>query len=281
MSTSQDITADLISHRHTSQTFIPMGSDKAAKGAHIVIAALNGKDDRPDMSTARAFIATSAQGVSYNEGIWHHSLITVNEPIQYALIETQIGDGSVLDCEKYTPPSPYAYLQIPPFDTLAATSPPTRLVNGTSTLDKLTDLLPSLPNGLGSSSLTPTLITPSSFEAFGKMLKPYPENLGRSDVDIQVAPDGMATKYARLADVVSTYPESANAVTAISVFRATPKVGLERGKVFDIRYMERHPYTSQAFIPMGKAEVSFRSLPAFGDKLTKVSVERKGRGGVA
>lgn len=65
----------------------------------------------------------------------------------------------------------------------------------------------------------------------------------------------MTTKYARLANITSTYPVDANAVTGISVFRATPKVGLERGKAFDIRYMERHPYTSQAFVPMGKSEV--------------------------
>jgi ureidoglycolate hydrolase len=75
-------------------------------------------------------------------------------------------------------------------------------------------------------------------------------------MDIQAAPDGLTTKYARLANIVNNYPADTGAVTGISVFRATPKVGLERGKVFDIRYMERHPYTSQAFVPMGKGEVS-------------------------
>lgn len=54
-----------------------------------------------------------------------------------------------------------------------------------------------------------------------------------------------------------SYPADTGAVTGISVFRATQKVGLERGKEFDVRLMERHPYTSQVFIPMGKAEVSY------------------------
>ena len=39
-------------------------------GACLVVVALNGKDDRPDPSTLRAFLMTSAQGVSYNAGMW-------------------------------------------------------------------------------------------------------------------------------------------------------------------------------------------------------------------
>jgi allantoicase len=75
-------------------------------------------------------------------------------------------------------------------------------------------------------------------------------------MDVLPSPDGKTVKYARLADITDTYPSDANAILGVSVFRASPKIGLERGKVFDIRFMERHPYTTQAFIPMGKAEVS-------------------------
>lgn len=60
-------------HAHTSQAFIPMGKgnrEGADGGAYIVIGCLNGKDDKPDLSTLRAFLATSSQGVSYDEGIW-------------------------------------------------------------------------------------------------------------------------------------------------------------------------------------------------------------------
>lgn len=42
-------------------------------GAYIVVAALNGKDDKPDLSTLRAFMATAAQGVSYDQGTWRES----------------------------------------------------------------------------------------------------------------------------------------------------------------------------------------------------------------
>ncbi len=68
-------------HKHTTQAFIPLGKDvnsgtKQLKsgGAYVVIVALNGKDDKPDMSTARSFLVTAAQGVSFHEGIWRQSL---------------------------------------------------------------------------------------------------------------------------------------------------------------------------------------------------------------
>lgn len=64
------------SHAHTSQAFIPMGKGNrkdAQGGAYVVIGCLNGKDDKPDLSTLRAFLATSSQGVSYDEGIWRKS----------------------------------------------------------------------------------------------------------------------------------------------------------------------------------------------------------------
>jgi allantoicase len=73
---------------------------------------------------------------------------------------------------------------------------------------------------------------------------------------VQANPTAKVEKYCRLADVVSTYPGAEAAYTGIGVYRATKKVGLERGQVFDVRLMERHSFTSQAFIPMSKGDVS-------------------------
>ncbi|KAG8903227.1 Allantoicase [Tulasnella sp. 403] len=98
-------------HAYTSQAFIPMGNgrieslglDDALKDigrAYLVIVALNGSDDRPDLNTMRAFVATTAQGISYHTGIWHHPMISMETPIDFACVETQIGDpGNVMDCE--------------------------------------------------------------------------------------------------------------------------------------------------------------------------------------
>lgn len=72
--------ADTWRHIHTSQAFIPMskgviGGAEALMGggAYLVVVALNGKDDKPDVSTMRAFLGTVAQGMSFDEGIWRES----------------------------------------------------------------------------------------------------------------------------------------------------------------------------------------------------------------
>jgi allantoicase len=66
-------------HSHTNQAFIPMGPGLTSEGdeglretarSYLVVVAQNGKDDKPDLETMRAFIATSAQGIVYNTGIW-------------------------------------------------------------------------------------------------------------------------------------------------------------------------------------------------------------------
>lgn len=162
----------------------------------------------------------------------------------------------MLDCEKHTPEQPYAILQIPAYTAVKPDTTPLSAAQ-TSTLDKLSNLIPALPAASLSSTIAPVPLTRESFARYGEVIQAYPEVGTRWDgMDIQAAPDGMTTKYARLANITNSYPADAGAITGISVFRATPKIGLERGKAFDIRYMERHPYTSQAFVPMGKGEVS-------------------------
>jgi len=64
-------------HSCTNQAFIPMGSsgkreDELPKPgkAYLVIVAHNGPDDKPDLHTLRAFVATTSQGIVYNTGVW-------------------------------------------------------------------------------------------------------------------------------------------------------------------------------------------------------------------
>jgi allantoicase len=66
-------------HAATTQSFIPMGKTAPAGkeaqalgegGAYVVVAALNGEDDRPDMGTMKAWLVMSSQGVSFHAGVW-------------------------------------------------------------------------------------------------------------------------------------------------------------------------------------------------------------------
>ena len=52
-------------------TYIPMTSG----GGYIVVAALSGATGQPDLSTVRAFLATSAQGVSFGKDVWRKSCL--------------------------------------------------------------------------------------------------------------------------------------------------------------------------------------------------------------
>ncbi|KZT26690.1 allantoicase [Neolentinus lepideus HHB14362 ss-1] len=108
-------------HPYTNQAFIPMGvgSGLANLGgaedalqmpgrAYLVIVAKNGKDNRPDLKTMRAFIASAGQGIVYDTGIWQTNM-------DFACVETQIGNGDKSDCEVVDLDSTEGYysIQIP------------------------------------------------------------------------------------------------------------------------------------------------------------------------
>jgi len=90
-------------HPCTNQAFIPMGGGKGdPERAYLVIVALNGKDDRPDLGTMRAFVASAGQGVVYNMNLWHHPMAVIGKAVDFTCVETQIGNGEKLDCEVVT-----------------------------------------------------------------------------------------------------------------------------------------------------------------------------------
>ncbi|GAA6060242.1 hypothetical protein JCM10212_003482 [Sporobolomyces blumeae] len=117
-------------HEFSSQSFVPMGGRGGGGGGarareYLVVVALPGKDGQPDLSTLRAFVASSAQGITYHANIWHHPLIVLpprtsissigqvttttlprggereragDEPIDFACIVWETGIAR-LDCE--------------------------------------------------------------------------------------------------------------------------------------------------------------------------------------
>ncbi|EIW63327.1 allantoicase [Trametes versicolor FP-101664 SS1] len=93
-------------HPCTNQAFIPMGGGLGLGDAleepgstYLVIVAQNGADDKPELSTMRAFVASAGQGIVYDTGIWHHPMAVLHKTMDFTCVETQIGNGDKLDCE--------------------------------------------------------------------------------------------------------------------------------------------------------------------------------------
>lgn len=68
-------------HRHSSQTFLPL---RVAR--YLVVVAPHGRDGRPDVAGARAFIADGRRGLTYRADIWHHGLTVLDEPGEFAVL---------------------------------------------------------------------------------------------------------------------------------------------------------------------------------------------------
>ncbi|KAJ3387233.1 hypothetical protein HDU84_000955 [Entophlyctis sp. JEL0112] len=80
-------------HPYTTQTFIPMGLDvRDPETKYLVIVApdvegTEGKDAKPDMSKARAFLAHGHQGVTYGQGVWHSPMVVIGtKSIHFAVL---------------------------------------------------------------------------------------------------------------------------------------------------------------------------------------------------
>ncbi|KAI0028611.1 allantoicase [Vararia minispora EC-137] len=84
-------------HPYTNQAFIPLGAD--ADQRYIVAVAENGEDDRPNLSSLRAFVVRGDQGVVYDTAVWHLPMTVIDGPMDLACVETQVGNGEPADCE--------------------------------------------------------------------------------------------------------------------------------------------------------------------------------------
>lgn len=93
-------------------------------------------------------------------------------------------------------------------------------------------------------------LTPEAFAPFGQVIQGYGDHAAAPPgVKITPANGGTASKFHKLALLKSTYPEGLTATSGLSVYRCNP-VQVIDGMV-EVNVLERHPYTNQAFIPMG------------------------------
>lgn len=84
-------------HPIGSQAFIPMQGQK-----FLVIVAPNLNANEPDLSQLKAFMTNASQGVNYRAGTWHHPLLTLESPSDFAVVD-RIGSGN--NCDVFTFPN--------------------------------------------------------------------------------------------------------------------------------------------------------------------------------
>ena len=80
--------ARLERHPYSAQTFIPLKGGKS-----LLVVCGTEADGQPMLSSARAFIAASDQGVTYRRNIWHRSVTALEAPSEYVVLMSQTGRG--------------------------------------------------------------------------------------------------------------------------------------------------------------------------------------------
>lgn len=82
-------------HPENTQAFLPMLASR-----FMIIAAPNLADGTPDVAKLCAFLCAPGQGINYNAGVWHHPIIALDGPAEFAMLAWE--DGSAADCEEFT-----------------------------------------------------------------------------------------------------------------------------------------------------------------------------------
>lgn len=85
-------------HPIGSQAFIPMQGQK-----FLVVVAPSLNADEPDLTQLKAFITDGLQGVNYRARTWHHPLLTLESPSDFAVID-RIGGGHNCDVFQFAEP---------------------------------------------------------------------------------------------------------------------------------------------------------------------------------
>jgi allantoicase len=141
-----------------------------------------------------------------------------------------------------------------------------------------------VPKGLSTPpNIIPALpLTPEAFGLYGHVVQAYTTpNAAPRGIKVTPANQGSAMKYHALAPVKSSYPDDMGCKTALSMYRCKP-ISAKVGEMFDVKLLERHPCTNQAFFAVGAAGVSEYALTKQGRAylvVVALSGEGKHRGG--
>ena len=81
-------------HPHSTQVFLPMVCAR-----FLVMVAPTARDGGPDLAGLRAFVCGPGQGVAYAPGVWHHPILALDAPAEFAMLAHE--DGSAGDCIEF------------------------------------------------------------------------------------------------------------------------------------------------------------------------------------
>lgn len=81
-------------HPHSSQAFLPM-----LCAAFLVIVAPTAAGGEPDLGGLRAFRCGPGQGINYRLGVWHHPILALEAPAEFAMLAWE--DGTSSDCVEW------------------------------------------------------------------------------------------------------------------------------------------------------------------------------------
>jgi ureidoglycolate lyase len=86
-------------HPCSTQAFLPL---RCAR--FLVLVAPSARDGAPDLDGLRAFVCGPGQGVNYLPGVWHHPIVALDAPAEFAMLAWE--DGGPQDCEEHPLPEP-------------------------------------------------------------------------------------------------------------------------------------------------------------------------------
>lgn len=73
-------------HAHSFQSFIPLDAS-----SYLVCVAPGGADDLPAMDKLRAFIVPAGIAITYHANVWHHPMMALDRPGQFATLMWRSG----------------------------------------------------------------------------------------------------------------------------------------------------------------------------------------------
>lgn len=89
-------------------------------------------------------------------------------------------------------------------------------------------------------------LTTSAFASYGAVVDGPSAHNPDDAKPFKVVNQGTAQKFLNLAEIVNNYPSPAGARTNVHVYRCDPAAKMP----FEVKLLERHRFTTQAFIPM-------------------------------